>query len=92
MFVSGPIVVPMDGSELAASALPVAVAFAHLYDASIRFVHVLDDDLPLQSSSQLSDAEVAFDAYVDRLLKTRDSAVLAREIHVQHWSSCADDP
>ncbi len=82
VFESGPVVVPMDGSELAESALPVAVALAHLYVAPIRFVHVLDDDLPLQSSSQLSDAEVAFGAYVDRLLKTHDSAVLAREIHV----------
>lgn len=83
MFESGPIIVPLDGSKPAETALPVAIALARLYAAPIRFVHVVDDDLPLESPSQLSDGSAAFAGYVDGLLKAADAAGLPREIQVQ---------
>lgn len=84
MLQSGPVVVPLDGSNLAESSLPVAVALARLYGAPIRFIHVLDEDFPLESPAQLDDASTAFGRYVDGLLKVADAAGIPREVLVQH--------
>ena len=82
MFESGPIVLPLDGSRRAEAALPVALALARLYEAPIRFVHVLDEDLLLESPRPWGDACAAFAAYVDGLLKTVDATGTVREVEV----------
>ena len=82
MFESGPIVLPLDGSTRAEAALPVALALARLYEAPIRFVHVLDEDLLLESPRPWGDACAAFAAYVDGLLKTVDATGTVREVEV----------
>ncbi len=82
MFESGPIVLPLDGSTRAEAALPVALALARLYEAPIRFVHVLDEDLLLESPRPWGDACAAFAAYVDGLLKTVDAGGTVREVEV----------
>ena len=84
MFESGPLVMPMDGSALAESALPTAVELARLYGAPVRFVHVLDEEIPVESPSQLVHANAAFGNYVDAQLKRLDAGNLPREIQIHH--------
>ena len=70
----GPIIVPLDGSKNAESALPVALQLAEAYGSELRFVHVVDIDsydpaTPLQvSQGQLED-------YVRGLMERRGASV-----------------
>jgi nucleotide-binding universal stress UspA family protein len=83
VFESGTIVVPLDGSDLAETALPLAVGLARLFAAPIRFIHILDEDIPLETPSQLTDASATFGEYVDGLMKKQDAGDLPREVHVK---------
>jgi nucleotide-binding universal stress UspA family protein len=57
------ILVPLDGSELAEVALPAADALAHILDAGVTLVHVIEKDAPPQIHGQrhLSDPVEAED-------------------------------
>lgn len=85
MFESGPIVLPLDGSAHAEAAIPVAVALARLYEAPIRFVHVLDE--PMVESPPRSDPYREFAAYVDGLLMATDATPIAREVQLHQGST-----
>lgn len=59
-----PILVPLDGSQIAEYALPAAGWYSKLTGAPLQFVHVLDDDTKPESRP---DAAAVFQQYADRL-------------------------
>ncbi len=63
---TGPIVVPLDGSGNAEQALPLAALLARLYDAPIRFIHVVDGE-SLASAKDFDEARRNFAAYAAEL-------------------------
>lgn len=59
-----PILVPLDGSQIAEYALPIAGWYSKLTGAPIQFVHALDDDAKPES---LAGAAETFQKYADGL-------------------------
>ena len=59
-----PILVPLDGSQIAEYALPAAGWYSKLTGAPIQFVHVLDDDTKPESRAEAAET---FRKYADRL-------------------------
>jgi nucleotide-binding universal stress UspA family protein len=53
---SKPILVPLDGSQIAEYALPSAVWYSKLTGAALQFVHVLDDDLKPEDRAHAADS------------------------------------
>ncbi len=64
-----PIVVPLDGSKIAESALPIAARMAKLYSAPLSFVHVIESD-QVPNPGDLDRAREVFVSYVDDLVKS----------------------
>ena len=64
-----PIVVPLDGSKIAESALPIAARMAKLYSAPLCFVHVIESD-QVPNAGDLDRAREVFVSYVDDLVKS----------------------
>ncbi|MEP7216914.1 MAG: universal stress protein [Anaerolineaceae bacterium] len=74
------IVVPLDGSKNAENALPWAATLARLYNATVEFVHVIDDD-GVEDPRDLSAATATFASHASELankwgLPAHDSRVL----------------
>ena len=61
-----PIVVPLDGSKNSEHAVPHAARLAAMYGASLRFIHVADDDEVKDGS--ITNASNVFASYVDDLM------------------------
>lgn len=78
--VIGTVVVPLDGSELAAAALPYGRALAEKFGATLYLVRVVDIDAP---------AEVAADAR-DYLARIAQETGLATEIVVRYGDPAAE--
>ncbi|MFN0095224.1 MAG: universal stress protein [Dehalococcoidia bacterium] len=64
--ISGPIVVPLDGSKNAEEAVAPAATLAKAAGVAVRFVHVLDGE-QLTTAADRSRASEIFQAYVARL-------------------------
>lgn len=64
---SRPIVVPLDGSKNAETAIPAAAALARIYGAPIQFVHALDEEVEREPHNER--AREVFAAYMDGLVK-----------------------
>ncbi len=64
-----PIVVPLDGSKIAETALPIAVRMAELYKAPLCFVHVIDDD-DAAGAGEIDRARGIFVSYVAGMVKS----------------------
>lgn len=65
---SNPILVPLDGSKLAEYALPAAAWYAKATGAPLKFVHVVDGDMPAEGRSA---AAATFQKYAGDLAASR---------------------
>jgi nucleotide-binding universal stress UspA family protein len=59
-----PVLVPLDGSKISEYALPMARWYAGLRGAPLRFIHVVDGDVPTDARPRAAET---FQAYVDQL-------------------------
>jgi nucleotide-binding universal stress UspA family protein len=73
-----PIVVPLDGSQNAETALPAALQLAQLYGSPLRLVHVLDDHIKADGDDYAPAVEL-FKNYAEQLLADHGGAALAHE-------------
>src|SRR2546428_13823761 len=76
------ILVPLDGSRLAESALPVAVMMAQCLDAKIVLIHIIEEHAPhtIHGEPHLTSAQEAGD-YLDKIMQ-QYGGLVAMEHHV----------
>ncbi|HET6452438.1 MAG TPA: universal stress protein [Spirochaetia bacterium] len=84
------ILVPLDGSRLAESALPMAATFARRFDASVTLLHMIEKDAPseVHRERHLVSAEEAA-AYLEEVSRLSTLAGLRVQTHV-HESVVSD--
>ena len=75
--------VPLDGSQLAASVLPVVEQIASRFHAQVTLLHILEQHPPttIHGEQHLSDAAEAR-AYLEEIATRLRSSAIAVEIHV----------
>jgi nucleotide-binding universal stress UspA family protein len=75
--------VPLDGSQLAASVLPVVEQIASRFHAQVTLLHILEQHPPttIHGEQHLSDAAEA-QAYLEEIATRLRSSAIAVEIHV----------
>lgn len=76
----GTVLVALDGSHLAERALPAAAWLAGVTGASVRLVHVIDDDRIGHTPAELKTATERFAAYADSLAKANGLPEAATEV------------
>lgn len=77
------LLVPLDGSALAESVLPVAVEFARRFAAKVTLLHVIERDAPqsIHGDQHLAD-EVSATGYLETLLRELEGQGIASSHHV----------
>jgi nucleotide-binding universal stress UspA family protein len=77
------LLVPLDGSQLAESILPVAVCLARSLNATVTLVHIIERNAPLEihGEEHLHDVSSA-EAYLGRVAEQWFTGVTAVETHV----------
>ncbi|MGI8914162.1 MAG: universal stress protein [Chloroflexota bacterium] len=77
------VLVPLDGSQLAEAALPVAIRLAQAFGARLLLLHVIERKAPatIHGERHLTDVAAA-EAYLQRLVETLAQQQIVAEVHV----------